>query len=263
MTTHRIAELTAPEVARRLSAGACALLPMGSTETHGPQAPMGDFLLAEEIAARIAAESLRAGADALVCPAIPYGGEDFFAGVPGGVSLSSGLLQGIVEETAEAFIRTGTRRFMVVNGHAGSIAAVEAASRALRRRHGIVIPTLHLWRSAGALHAELGGAVASLGHGGDPVWSVALALRPDLCHPDAARARTPEAPFLGLRISSFGNVHCAGVDFAVPIEVEEIAPGGVQCQDSRGGSAQHGERIVERLVTAGAAMVRQLREHAP
>ena len=53
--THRIAELTAPEVAARLAAGACAILPMGSLETHGPQAPMGDFLLAEAIADRIAA----------------------------------------------------------------------------------------------------------------------------------------------------------------------------------------------------------------
>ena len=52
---HRIAELTAPEVAGRLAAGAVAILPMGSLETHGPQAPMGDFLLAAAIADRIAA----------------------------------------------------------------------------------------------------------------------------------------------------------------------------------------------------------------
>ncbi len=32
--THRIAELTAPEVARRLAAGAAVLFPMGSLETH-------------------------------------------------------------------------------------------------------------------------------------------------------------------------------------------------------------------------------------
>ena len=30
--THRIAELTAPEVDRRLAAGACAILPMGSLD---------------------------------------------------------------------------------------------------------------------------------------------------------------------------------------------------------------------------------------
>ena len=49
-----IAKLTAPEVAARIAAGAPVVLPMGSLETHGPQAPMGDFLVAAEIARRIA-----------------------------------------------------------------------------------------------------------------------------------------------------------------------------------------------------------------
>ena len=44
MSAHRIAELTAPEVASRFAAGAVAILPMGSLETHGPALPMGDYL---------------------------------------------------------------------------------------------------------------------------------------------------------------------------------------------------------------------------
>ena len=38
----KIAELPAPEVARRMAAGHAVLLPMGSTETHGPGMPMAD-----------------------------------------------------------------------------------------------------------------------------------------------------------------------------------------------------------------------------
>lgn len=258
--SRRIAELTAPEVAERLAAGACVLLPMGSLETHGPQAPMGDFLLAEAIAERIAAAAAARGADALALPAIPFGGEDFFSGVPGGISLSGPLLQGIVEETIGQLHATGTRRFLVVNGHGGSIAPVEAATRALRRRLGVIVPALHLWRVAGALHAELGGSPVSLGHGGDPVWSVALHLRPDLCRPERARARGPERPFLGLPVAGFGALRCGDAEISVPMEVEEIAPGGVACADSRLGSAEHGARIVARLVEAGATMVAHLQE---
>jgi creatinine amidohydrolase/Fe(II)-dependent formamide hydrolase-like protein len=260
---HRVAELTAPEVAARLAAGACAILPMGSLETHGPQAPMGDYLLAEAIAERIAAAALAGhGADALVLPAIPFGGEDFFGLVPGGVVLTPGLLQAVVEEVCGSLLRTGTRRILVANGHAGSIAPVDAALRALWRRHGLRLPALHLWRAAGALHAELGGGAGSLGHGGDPVWSVALHLRPELCRPDRARAREEApAPVLGLPVADFGTVRVAGVGFAVPTEVEEVAPGGVACADARPGSAEHGARIVARLAAAGAAMVAQLKEH--
>ncbi len=265
--SHRLAELTAPEAAERLAAGACAILPMGSLETHGPHAPMGDFLLAEAVCVRVAERAAERGADALVLPPVPFGGEDFFGAVPGGVSLSSPLLQGVVEETAEALFRNGARRMLVVNGHGGSAPAVEAAARALRRRRGVAVPALHLWRAAAAFHAELGGRAESLGHGGDPVWSVALHLRPDLCRPERVRppqrAAAPPAAVLGLPAAGFGAVRCGGAEFAAPTEVEEVAPGGVSpAADPRAGSAEHGARLVGRLVEAGAAMVVHLRESA-
>ena len=262
---HRIAELTAPEAAERLRAGACAILPMGSLETHGPHLPMGDFLLADAICARIAERAAERGADALVLPPIPFGGEDFFDAVPGGVSLSLPLLQGIVEETAEALFRNGARRLLVVNGHGGSIAAVDAAARALRRRRGVVVPALHLWRAAAALHAELGGEAGSLGHGGDPVWSVALHLRPDLCRPD--RAPEPRASPPRRRPSSAfpcrASASCAAAARSSPCRRRwrrprpAASPPPPICARA---SADHGARIVEKLVAAGAAMVVQLRE---
>jgi len=259
---HRVAELTAPETAERIATGACAILPMGSLETHGPHAPMGDFLLAEALCALMAKRAAGQGADALVLPPVPFGGEDFFGAVPGGVSLSSPLLQGIVEESAEALLRNGARRVLVVNGHAGSIPAVGAAARALRRRRGAVVPALHLWRAAAAFHAGLGGGTGSLGHGGDPVWSVALHIRPDLCRPERARPPRDAVPpaFLGLPVSGFGQVRCGGAEFAVPMDADEAAPGGVACADPKGGNAEHGARLVEALVAAGAAMVVHLRE---
>ncbi|MBD0270980.1 MAG: creatininase family protein [Acetobacteraceae bacterium] len=264
--SRRVAELTAPEAAERLAAGACAILPMGSLETHGPHAPMGDYLLADALCVLMAERAAGAGADALVLPPIPFGGEDFFDSVPGAVSLSLPLVQALVEETAEALLRNGARRILVVNGHGGSIPAVEAAARALRRRRGAVVPALHLWRAAAVFHAGLGGGAGSLGHGGDPVWSVALHLRPDLCRPERAAkpregAAAPAPSAFGLPVSGFGQVRCAGADFAVPTDVEEAAPGGVSAADPRGGSAAHGARLVEELVAAGAAMVVHLQEY--
>ena len=263
MTGHRIAELTAPEVERRLGSGAVVILPMGSLETHGPALPMGDYLVAEEIAARIAAVAAHEGADALVAPAIPFGGEDFFAGVAGGITLSVPTLTAVIEEMAEAFVKIGKRRIMIVNGHAGTIAPAEAAARAVRHRHGVVIPALHLWREAGKLHAELGGAPASFGHGGDPVASVTMHLKPELCRPEAARPKQPTGDYLGTTPTGFGAVRAKGVEFAVPMWVAEVAPGGVAAPDPRSANAAHGQAIAERLIAAGAAMCLQLRNHAP
>ena len=260
--THRIAELTASEVADRLAAGAVAILPMGSLETHGPALPMGDYLVAEEIAARIAAVASAQGADALVAPAIPFGGEDFFAGVAGGITLTVPTLTAVIEEMAEAFIRIGTRRVLIVNGHAGTIAPAEAAARSIRHRHGVIIPALHLWREAGKLHTELGGAPQSFGHGGDPVASVTMHLRPDLCRPGQARPRLPTGPYLGTPPTGFGAIRSHGVEFAVPMWVEEVAPGGVAAPDPRSANAEHGKAIADRLIAAGAAICSTLRDHA-
>jgi creatinine amidohydrolase len=258
---HRIAELRAPEVAERIQGGAAVILPLGSLETHGPQAPMGDFMLAEVIADSIAAAAADNGADTLVLPALPFGGEDFFAGVPGGISLSTPVLQSVIEETIAGLVRNGVRRILIVNGHGGNIPAVEAATRRAREVHDVIIPALHLWKVAGAWQEELGGEAAALGHGGDPVWSVALFLAPELCRPERARPREARRPFRGLEVTGFGTVRCQGVEFAMPIQVGEIAPGGVACEDSRGGSAAHGAAIVKRLVEAGAAMLLHLRHY--
>ena len=263
MSAHRIAELTAPEVASRFAAGAVAILPMGSLETHGPALPMGDYLVAEDIACRIAAAAHAKGADALVAPAIPFGGEDFFAGVAGGITLTVATLTAVIEEMAEAFIKIGTRRIMIVNGHAGTIAPADAAARTMRHRHGVIIPALHLWREAGKLHGELGGQPITFGHGGDPVASVTMALKPELCRPEAARAREGTGPYLGVPPTGFGAIRAHGVEFSVPMWVEEVAPGGVAAPDPRGANSNHGARIAEQLVAAGASICAQLRDHAP
>ena len=253
----KIAELTAPEVARRIAAGHAVLLPLGSTETHGPGLPMGDFLLAEAIALRIA----EVAGDALVAPPLAYGGTDFFRGVPGGVALSTATLTALVTEILQALREGGASRILIVNGHGGNIPAIEDAQRALRLSHGVVIPVLHLWKSASPWQVELGGDARALGHGGDPVASVGMHLRPDLCHPAHFTPRAEPTPFLGLPVSGFGTVRAAGVEFGVPIELPEIAPGGVQAADPSLARAELGARIVERHVHAAVAMLTAMKEH--
>lgn len=254
-----IARLPAPEVARRIAAGAAVILPMGSTETHGPAAPMGDYLLAEAIAMQAARAALAGGDDALVAPAIPFGGEDFFAGVAGGVALSPATLTALTLETLEALARGGATRLLVLNGHGGNIAAIEAAQRAMRARHGVIVPALHLWREAASLLREWDAPAAATGHGGNPVLSVALHLYPELCLPALAVPRQAAGRIFGRPVTSFGALRLAGVDFSLPTHVEEVAPGGVQAEDPRGAEADLGARLCAALAEAAAAMLALMR----
>ncbi|WP_424810835.1 creatininase family protein [Roseococcus sp. YIM B11640] len=254
----RIAELAAPEVARRIAAGHAVLMPLGSTETHGPALPMGDYLFAEAIALRIA----EATGEALVLPPLAFGGADFFRGVPGGVALSPSTLTEVVTEMLVALHEGGAKRILILNGHGGNIASIEEAQRRLRHGHGVVAPVLHLWKSAGGWQQELGGKADALGHGGDPIASVAQHLRPDLCVPGAMKPRQPLPPFLGLPVSGFGTIRAAGVDIGVPIELEEVAAGGVAAADPSGASADHGARIVARFVEAASALLAAMKDHS-
>jgi len=70
--------------------------------------------------------------------------------------------------------------------------------------------------------------------------------------PKSVRLSSHDGKGFDLRLSM------SGVEINVPMEVEEVAPGGVACADSRPGNTAHGARIVARLVEAGAAMLAHL-----
>ena len=259
---HAIARLRAPEVAARLAAGAALVLPMGSTETHGPAAPMGDYLLAEAIAMQAARALAAQGDDALVAPGIAFGGEDFFAGVPGAIALSPATLTALTLECLEALHRGAPgARLLVVNGHGGNIAAIDTAQRAMRARHGVVLPALHLWREAAGLLKAWGAPAAATGHGGNPVLSVAMHVLPELVQPGAIAPGQGPGALFGRQITNFGALHLGGVDFALPTHVEEVAPGGVQAEDARSADAALGERLATALAEAAAAMLALMRNN--
>ncbi len=87
-------------------------------------------------------------------------------------------------------------------------------------------------------------------------------------HSQSDAGRTPAPGRLGLDLSGAVSlsgvlapgslVRVGGVEINIPMEVEEVAPGGVACADSRPGNAEHGARIVARLAEAGAAMLAHL-----
>lgn len=83
----RLAELFSAEARVRFARRPGLLLPMGSLEEQGPQAPMGDHLIAGRMAAMTVERSEDAGTETLVLPVIPLGGGNWLGSVPGGISL--------------------------------------------------------------------------------------------------------------------------------------------------------------------------------
>ena len=116
-----------------------ALIPVGSTEQHGPHDPMGtDFLAAETVASETAAQ---VDQDVLVTPPVPVGVSEEHRQFTGTLWVSPDTFRDYVREVAESLIHHGWNRIVLVNGHGGNVSALgEVASRVSRDEKALVVP---------------------------------------------------------------------------------------------------------------------------
>src|SRR5689334_19631515 len=111
-------DLSWQQVQALAAANAVALLPVGSTEAHGPHLPLSvDVVIAEEVCRRVAERFERAGEEALVFPALAYGLTDFAARFAGTVSVSAEATQRYLAEVLVGIASHGFRRIAVINHH--------------------------------------------------------------------------------------------------------------------------------------------------
>ena len=164
---------------------------------------MGDYLSAKAVAVRIAKTASEAGTETLVAPVLPFGGADYFASMPGGISLSQATLCVVLDDMLNCLLRHRLTRIVVINGHGGNVQAIHDATQRVWLQHQVLIPSLYLWRVAyGLLPAILGPDTArrASGHGADPLTSVVMHLFPDLIRPDLIPAAAPPPDFRGLPV---------------------------------------------------------------
>ncbi len=127
-----LAELTTEQVASVLESDltSVALLPVGSTEPHGPHLPLAtDMILSAETARRAALALRERGLAAFVAPALPYGVTDYAEGFAGAISLAAPMVTELVAALCRAYLRDGWRHVSLVNNHLEPehVAALHAA----------------------------------------------------------------------------------------------------------------------------------------
>lgn len=215
------------EARTELGKARVALLPVGSTEQHGPHLPLGtDHLTAAEVARRAAA---RGGW--LILPTVPVGVSEHHRQFWGTLWVEPSVLRDYVVGIVRSLGSHGVRRVVFVNGHGGNTAALDEAARVLRRE-AIFAFVFSWWRAIPEVIAE---AIETGGsHAGEMETSTVLAFARELVDEGRyAEAVAGAAPEWGKRLY--------GIE--VGLDTCDFSSSGATGDPSRA-TAEKGERLL-------------------
>lgn len=208
--------LSWPAMRKLAARQAVALLPVGSTEAHGPHLPLSvDVIIAEEVCRRVAQRLVARGVPAVIFPAVAYGVTDFAARFAGTVSVPAEATEPYLRDVLTGIAATGFQRIAVLNHHLepAQFQVVHAAARAAATASGarIAVPDHRKKPISPLLGEEFthGGS-----HAGAYETSLMLAAAPQLVDDEARRALPELAVDLPARIKAGARTfdECGGPD---------------------------------------------------
>jgi creatinine amidohydrolase len=223
---------------------------------------MGDYMLADILAGKIAAASVDAGVPTFVAPTMPFGVADFFGSSPGGLALSPATFRAVLTDLLEGLLRHGLNKIVILNGHGGNVPIIHEVTLALKNEYGLIIPSFYLWKVARQLmEARLGaGQGARFGHGAEPLLSLSLALRGG--HMSLRPVNRPPPSFaMGLPVTGFGTLDFQSAAIDAPVEFESV-PADARLAALPSASAALGREVAHDLVALAASFVRHVVGHS-
>ena len=221
-----------------------ALVPIGSTEPHGPHLGLGTDVVISAAACVRACEVLdkRGPLTAVIAPAVSYGVTDCAAGFPGAVSIPPAVLIAYVAAICDGLLAQGLRHVCLVNNHLEP--AHDTAIRAvLAGREGKVsyaCPLTKKW--ARTLSAEFKSGAC---HAGQYETSIVMAAAPELVD-EQVRMTLAAVPV------SLSEKLAAGVNTFTAMGMELAYAGAPAAA-----TVEEGEQLIQRLAEMVVGEVRE------
>jgi creatinine amidohydrolase len=218
--------LTWPEVEHRAQRGGILLVPVGSTEQHGPHLPLTTDT---DIAVAVARQVGRLDPRVVVAPAVAYGSSGEHQAFAGTLSIGSDVTEAVLVELGRS-ASVAFARVVVVSTHGGNATPV---ARAMALLHAEGHPVMAWWPSwPGDLHA------------GRTETSLMLTIAPERVRLEQADAgdQRPIRTLLPLLVEG---------------GVRAVSANGV-LGDPTGASADEGDRLLAAAVADLAEMIREV-----
>jgi creatinine amidohydrolase len=242
---HEFALMTSLQVEDYLKKGGdMVLIPVGSTEQHGPYGPLGtDHLIAQEVCRRVAPQL-----NALVAPPIAYALSILHRGRPGVVYAKMESFLKYVEDIALSLNEGGFRRMIFVNGHYDNGPGVTFALRSIYDRFAPDTFAFCFnywdalkWEEQGTYLGPDAGLHANIGE-----TAIMLAINPDSVDMTEAVAGWP-APPEGMETDKLAAIIAAVMP--LPGSMARVSPTG-GWGDPTQATAEKGEAYLQMITKA-------------
>lgn len=240
-------ELTAEDLRAKAAANAIVVLPVASVEQHGPHLPVGvDSILCEGVC-KAGAERVANEAAVVVAPTLWCGMAEHHMAFGGTFTFDIPTYRAVLGCLLDSIARHGFKRVLIVNGHGGNIAALNAFLPDFTRATGLRLYACTYFDLAPTPIAALLEDQQGVHHACEAETSMMMALAPETVKRDRLGEAfglldgDPRKTFRASRFHAF----------------KDITPSGV-VGDARRASREKGEKL---LALCADGLAAALKDH--
>jgi creatinine amidohydrolase len=136
-------DLSWPEIRDLAASDPVVVLPVGTTEQHGPHLPLAtDYLTAGSIARRAVEEVYP---QALVMEAVPYSFNEHHMDFPGTIHIDVHTIIDYVAAIGTSVAHHGFRHIVLFNGHGSNVPFLDVAARMITNRTSAICALVSWW----------------------------------------------------------------------------------------------------------------------
>ncbi len=188
-------EMSWVEVEEALKRTDIVIVPVSSTESHGPHLPLAsDAINGTEMARRTVKMLAEEGIEVVAGPTIPFGVTPGLFNFPGTICLRNRTAIELIKDVCRSLDHHGFKKIILMLAHGGNYATIQVAAEELKDEIEADVyfaTSLHVMTQAQGqiLHSD---RPTEEGHAGEGETSRILAIAPELVQMDRAEVFYPE-----------------------------------------------------------------------